>query len=80
MTLSATNFPELGVVYKRVHDGPKYFIPVTVIHRLAKKQLDTTLASVQQSKYIKDEVKFESKGESNGCSKLGNSGGFLSAS
>ena len=59
MSLGETNNPELGVVYKRAQDGLKYFILVTVIHRLTKKKLDITLDSVQKSKHTMDEVKFE---------------------
>ena len=40
MSLGAASYPELGVVYKRAQDGPEYFIPVSAIHRLTKKQLD----------------------------------------
>ena len=59
MSLGATSYLELGFVYKRAQDGPKYFIPVSAVHRLTKKQLDVTLASVQRSKHTCDEVKFE---------------------
>lgn len=59
MSLKATNYLELGVVYKKANNDLKYFIPVTAIHWLTKKQLDTTFASVQRSKNTTEEVKFE---------------------
>ncbi|CAI9271644.1 unnamed protein product [Lactuca saligna] len=59
MSLGATSYPKLGIVYKKAIDGPKFFIPVSIIHRLTKKQLDVTLASVQRSKHTTDVVKFE---------------------
>lgn len=62
MPLGATNFPQLGVVYKKDNSDLKYFIPITAMHRLTKKQLETTLASVQRSKNTIDEVKFEITG------------------
>ena len=59
MNLGATSFPELRIMYKKSQNSPKYFIPVTTIHHLTKKQLDVTLTSVQRSKHIIEEVKFE---------------------
>ena len=43
MNLRETNFPELGIIYKKSQSSMKFFIPVTAIHRLMKKQLDITL-------------------------------------
>lgn len=54
MSLGATSYSELGVVYKKAIDEPKYFIPASAIHCLMKKQLDVTLASVQRSKHTTD--------------------------
>ncbi|CAI9277286.1 unnamed protein product [Lactuca saligna] len=59
MSLKETNFPELGAIYKIGLEGPKYFILVTAMHRLAKKQLDITLALVQRSMHTTKEAKFE---------------------
>lgn len=59
MSLGETDHPKLGVIFKKAQDGIKYFIPVTAMHRLTKKQLDTTLASVQRSNYTTEEVKFK---------------------
>lgn len=36
-SLGATNYLELGVIFKRKTDNVKYFIPMTVIHRLTRK-------------------------------------------
>ena len=59
MSLGATNFLGLGFVFKKANNGIKYFIPVTAMHRLIQKQLEVTLTSVQWSKNITYEVKFE---------------------
>lgn len=50
MSLSATNFLELGVIFKKSNSDVKYFIPVTSMHRLTRKQLEVTFALVQRSK------------------------------
>ena len=39
-SLGATNFPELGVIFKRKVDQVKYIIPMTSMNRLTKKQLE----------------------------------------
>lgn len=59
MSLGATNFPQLGVIYKRANIDLKYFIPASSLHRLTKKQLEVTLAAVQKSKFTTEEIKFE---------------------
>lgn len=59
MSLSATNYLESGLIFKKTQDGLKHFISVTPMHRLMKKHLDTTLTLVQRSKNTTDEVKFE---------------------
>ena len=50
-SLGATNFPKLGVVYKRVNSDLKYFISITTMYRLTRKQLEVTQALVQRSKH-----------------------------
>ena len=57
--LGASNFPELGVIFKRKTDNVKYFIPTSAIHRLTKKQLDIYRTAVEKSKYTTPEVKYE---------------------
>lgn len=59
MSLGATNFPELGVIYKKANSDLKFFIPTTSMHRLTRKQLEVTLAAVQHSKFTTYEVMFE---------------------
>ncbi|XP_023732212.3 acyl-CoA-binding domain-containing protein 6-like [Lactuca sativa] len=39
-SLGATNFPELGVIFKRKTDQVKYFISMASMNRLTKKQLE----------------------------------------
>ena len=57
--LGASNFLELGVIFKRKTDYVKYFIPTSAIHRLTKKQLDIYRTAVEKSKYTILEVKYE---------------------
>ena len=57
--MGATNFLELGVVFKRVNNNVKYFVPITTMHHLTRRQLEVTLTSMQRSKHTTDEVKFE---------------------
>lgn len=59
MSHRATIYPELTVIYKKAIDIPKFFILVSIIHRLTKKKLDVHLALVQRSKHNTDEVKFK---------------------
>ena len=58
-SLGATNFPELGIIFKRKTDNVKYFIPMNAMHRLPKKQLDICKTAVERSKHTTAEVKFE---------------------
>lgn len=46
MKLGATNFLELGIMYKKSQTSPKFFILVIAIHRLSKKQLEISLSLV----------------------------------
>ena len=58
-SLWATNFPELGIIFKRKIDNVKYFIPVSAMHRLTRKQIDICRTAVEKSKFTTTEVKFE---------------------
>ena len=58
-SLGATNFPELGIIFKRKTDNVQYFIPMNAMHRLPKKQLDICKTAVERSKHTTAEVKFE---------------------
>ena len=58
-SLGATNYPELGVIFKRKTDNVKYFIPMTAMHRLTRKQLEICRNAVEKSKHTTAEVKFE---------------------
>ncbi|KAL7594601.1 hypothetical protein Lser_V15G29705 [Lactuca serriola] len=58
-SLGATNFPDLGVIFKCKNNEIKYFIPMTSMHRLTRKQIELNLIAVQNSKHTTAEVKFE---------------------
>ena len=58
-SLGATNFSELGFVFKRANNNFKYFIPNISMHQLTRRQLEVTLTSVQKMKHTTHEVKFE---------------------
>ena len=58
-SLGATNFPELGIIFKRKTDNVKYFIPISAMNRLPNKQLDICRTAVERSKHTTAEVKFE---------------------
>ena len=58
-SLGTTNFPDLGVIFKRKTNNVKYFIPMTAMHSLTKKQLDICRTAVERSKHTTEEVKFE---------------------
>ena len=58
-SLGATNFPDLGVIFKRKNDETKYFIPMTAMNRINRKQLEITQTAVNKSKHTTAEVKFE---------------------
>ena len=58
-SLGATNFPDIGVTFKRKNDETKYFIPVTTMNRMTWKQLEINKTAVNKSKHTTAEVKFE---------------------
>mgnify|MGYP001554690088 CR=1 FL=1 len=41
-SLVVTNFLDLGVIFKRLNDETKYFIPMTAMKRMIQKQLEIT--------------------------------------
>ena len=58
-SMGATNFPVLGVIFKRKTDQVKYFISMTSMNRLTKKQLEICRTAVEKSKHTTAEVKCE---------------------
>lgn len=58
-SLGATNYLELGVIFKRKTNNIKYFILMTAMHFLTRKQLDICRIAIEKSKHTTAEVKFE---------------------
>ena len=58
ISLGATNFPDLGVIFKRKLNETKYFIPMTAMNRLTRKQIEVFRITVQKSKHTTAEVRF----------------------
>ena len=58
-SLGATNFPDLGVIFKRKINETKYFIPLTAMNRLRRKHLEVCRIAVQRSKHRTAEVNFK---------------------
>ena len=58
-SLCATNYPDLGIVFKHRENEIKYFIPMSAMHRLTRKQLEVSRTAVEKSKHTTVEVNFE---------------------
>lgn len=59
LSLGATNFPQLGIVFRLSRDSEKFFLPTTFFHHCFSKQLEGTLLMAQKSKKTTEEVRFE---------------------
>lgn len=59
LSLRATRFLELVIIFKISKDSEKHFIPTTVFHRCWKKQHANTISYVEKSKFTINELKFE---------------------
>ena len=58
-SLGATKFPVFGVIFKRLNDETKYFIPMNAMNRMTRKQLEMIQAAINKSKHTTAEVKLE---------------------
>lgn len=59
LSLGATKFLDLGIVFKCSKDSEKNFIPATMFHRCSKKKLEDIISYGEKSNLTTDAVKFE---------------------
>lgn len=59
MNCGATNYLDLGVIFRTANDTKKNFLPAKSFHRYNKKQLEYILKLTEKSKFTTNEVKFE---------------------